>query len=115
MEIGLENNFLHNKIGSTNFRKRLLLLWYARLGSNQRLSAPEADALSTELRALKREVGMRNAECGIWKKQMNLLPLIMDLIGLWIRFRLDFLSPKIEPNLIHIPGQVKMKRVSMLV
>ena len=29
----------------------LLLLWYARLGSNQRLSAPEADALSTELRA----------------------------------------------------------------
>ena len=27
------------------------LLWYARLGSNQRLSAPEADALSTELRA----------------------------------------------------------------
>jgi hypothetical protein len=25
--------------------------WYARLGSNQRLSAPEADALSTELRA----------------------------------------------------------------
>jgi hypothetical protein len=29
----------------------LILLWYARLGSNQRLSAPEADALSTELRA----------------------------------------------------------------
>ncbi len=29
----------------------LYLLWYARLGSNQRLSAPEADALSTELRA----------------------------------------------------------------
>ena len=27
--------------------------WYARLGSNQRLSAPEADALSTELRARK--------------------------------------------------------------
>jgi hypothetical protein len=26
-------------------------MWYARLGSNQRLSAPEADALSTELRA----------------------------------------------------------------
>ena len=29
-----------------------IFLWYARLGSNQRLSAPEADALSTELRAL---------------------------------------------------------------
>jgi hypothetical protein len=29
----------------------LILLWYARLGSNQRLPAPEADALSTELRA----------------------------------------------------------------
>jgi hypothetical protein len=29
----------------------LEILWYARLGSNQRLSAPEADALSTELRA----------------------------------------------------------------
>ena len=29
--------------------------WYARLDSNQRLSAPEADALSSELRArLKR-------------------------------------------------------------
>ena len=27
------------------------LLWYARLDSNQRPSAPEADALSTELRA----------------------------------------------------------------
>ena len=26
--------------------------WYARLDSNQRLSAPEADALSPELRAL---------------------------------------------------------------
>ena len=26
--------------------------WYARLDSNQRLSAPEADALSSELRAL---------------------------------------------------------------
>ena len=33
------------------FSKELILLWYARLGSNQRLSAPEADALSTELRA----------------------------------------------------------------
>ena len=26
-------------------------IWYARLDSNQRLSAPEADALSPELRA----------------------------------------------------------------
>lgn len=33
------------------FHKPLYLFWYARLGSNQRLSAPEADALSTELRA----------------------------------------------------------------
>ena len=38
----------------------LKLLWYARLGSNQRLSAPEADALSTELRALLREFGINN-------------------------------------------------------
>ena len=30
-----------------------LFYWYARLDLNQRLSAPEADALSTELRALK--------------------------------------------------------------
>ena len=29
-----------------------LFYWYARLDSNQRLSAPEADALSSELRAL---------------------------------------------------------------
>jgi hypothetical protein len=29
-----------------------LFCWYARLDSNQRLSAPEADALSPELRAL---------------------------------------------------------------
>ena len=28
------------------------IYWYARLDSNQRLSAPEADALSSELRAL---------------------------------------------------------------
>ena len=28
------------------------IIWYARLDSNQRLSAPEADALSSELRAL---------------------------------------------------------------
>jgi hypothetical protein len=33
------------------FHKPLIFNWYARLGSNQRLSAPEADALSTELRA----------------------------------------------------------------
>ena len=31
--------------------KPLMLSWYARLDSNQRLSAPEADALSPELRA----------------------------------------------------------------
>ena len=30
-----------------------LFYWYARLDSNQRLSAPEADALSPELRAQK--------------------------------------------------------------
>ena len=32
-------------------RSGVLFNWYARLDSNQRLSAPEADALSTELRA----------------------------------------------------------------
>jgi hypothetical protein len=37
--------------------------WYARLDSNQRLSAPEADALSPELRAHL----TKNADFGIWK------------------------------------------------
>ncbi len=38
-------------------------MWYARLGSNQRLSAPEADALSTELRArIKAEVSVQKTE-----------------------------------------------------
>ncbi len=37
------------KIGKSKNGKKIK--WYARLGSNQRLSAPEADALSTELRA----------------------------------------------------------------
>lgn len=42
---------MQRKKGFMNFHKPLNKLWYARLGSNQRLSAPEADALSTELRA----------------------------------------------------------------
>ena len=70
--------------------------WYARLGSNQRLSAPEADALSTELRALLWEVGMGNAE----KTTESLTLFGVVLI---------FIPPKIEPNLIHNPGQVKEK------
>ena len=36
------------------------IAWYARLDSNQRLSAPEADALSPELRALLK----KNSDCG---------------------------------------------------
>jgi hypothetical protein len=40
-----------NKKGLTILRKPQMLYWYARLDSNQRLSAPEADALSPELRA----------------------------------------------------------------
>ena len=64
MEIGLENNKLKTTKGLGNLLNPLFY-WYARLGSNQRLSAPEADALSTELRALLREVGMGNAEFGI--------------------------------------------------
>ena len=45
---------------------RAFYFWYARLDSNQRLSAPEADALSSELRALLK----KNSEFGIrkWEK-----------------------------------------------
>ena len=39
-----------------------LFFWYARLDSNQRLSAPEADALSSELRAPLK----RNSDFGNW-------------------------------------------------
>ena len=35
------------------------IVWYARLDSNQRLSAPEADALSPELRAPLEDFGNR--------------------------------------------------------
>ena len=59
------------------------IYWYARLGSNQRLSAPEADALSTELRALLIEVGMGNAECGKTAETLTLFG-----------FTLIFISPK---------------------
>jgi hypothetical protein len=45
------------------------------------------------------------------EKQINFLPFTMDPIGLWIRFRLDFYLAKIEPNLIHNPGQVKVKTI----
>lgn len=49
--IVLSITFVHIKKGFMTSHKPLILFWYARLGSNQRLSAPEADALSTELRA----------------------------------------------------------------
>ena len=49
MMMGID--FFRKKVGITKGHNSLILLWYARLGSNQRLSAPEADALSTELRA----------------------------------------------------------------
>jgi hypothetical protein len=51
------------------------------------------------------------SEGGMREKQINFLPFTMDPIGLWIRFRLDFYLAKIEPNLIHNPGQVKMKTI----
>jgi hypothetical protein len=43
---------IYNRVAEIPFTGvRGVLLWYARLGSNQRLPAPEAGALSTELRA----------------------------------------------------------------
>ena len=51
LEMRLEIKITDNKKGLTKSCKPLKLLWYARLDSNQRLSAPEADALSPELRA----------------------------------------------------------------
>ena len=67
--ITIKINFSNNK-GFTIFVNPLFN-WYARLDSNQRLSAPEADALSPELRAHKNnsECGMGNAEKSFWAFQ----------------------------------------------
>ena len=51
LEMGLKNIFFKIKRGLVIIPNPLNLFWYARLESNQRLSAPEADALSSELRA----------------------------------------------------------------
>ena len=48
--LGLELKIFQKKKDLENFLSPFFY-WYARLDSNQRLSAPEADALSPELRA----------------------------------------------------------------
>jgi len=43
LEMGLKNIFFKIKRGSAYIANPLTLFWYARLESNQRLSAPEAE------------------------------------------------------------------------